>query len=110
MSKGTISEQEPKTKLLRNILMPTNPTQSLHNNSGSDPPLKNTSKKNKKKSTTPEVSNQATPPNTLALPVRNDSIDYNIVEDMKRESANISIFYISNIIGQHEMIIQQLAS
>ena len=64
---------------------------------------------NNNKSITPKAANKATPLDTSAQLVKNESIDYNIVKDMKRACANISIFQLVKITGKHELVIQAVS-
>jgi len=69
----------------------------VYNNSRSAPLAKKVFANNKNKSTTPKASNKSTPPNMSTQVIKNESIDYNIIEDMKRARANISIFELTKI-------------
>ena len=53
-----------------------------------------------------EASNKATPLDTSALPTKGETINYNIVEDLKRPCASISIFELEKIKGRCELLIQ----
>ena len=86
-----------KEQLLRRISPLVNPVQNTQSKSGNSTASKNTSSNNKSKSITLEVSNKATPLDTSALPAKSETIDYNIVEHLKRAQANISILELAKI-------------
>lgn len=57
-----------------------------------------------------EVSNKVIPLNTSTLPFKNESLDYNIIEDMNGAYGNISILEIVKIIGHCELNVQAFSS
>lgn len=92
-----VSRKDLKKKLLINMLSHTNPSQNSQSNSRSSHPPSNTSANNKSKSISPEASTKATPHDSLAYDVKNESIHYNVIDDMKRDHANISNFELTKI-------------
>ena len=74
--------------------------------SGNPTTSKNISSSNKSMSITLDVSNKATHPTPLALPSKGETIDYTIVQDLKRARANISIYELAKIAGQREFLVQ----
>lgn len=98
-----------KKKLLRRLAPPTNPAQNAQNKYGNAIASKDTSTGRKSNSITLEVSNKATPLNTSIMPTKIESIDYNIVEYLKRARANISIFELAKIACKRELLVQDFS-
>ncbi len=90
---GLTTEQELKKQilkehLLRNINPSVKSKQNTQSKFGNVVTVKSTSTR-KSKSTTLEFADQVTPPNTSAI---SPTLDYNIVEEMKKSHMNISPF------------------
>jgi len=49
--------------------------------------------------------NKATCPDTSTFPSIGGMLDYNIVEDMKKMQAKLSIYELAMIVGQPELIV-----
>lgn len=109
-SEKELKIQELKKQLLRRILPPTNTSQNTQDMYGNATTSKNTYTNNKSRSITLEDSNKVTPLENLALPIINEIIDYNIIQDMKKSCANISIFELTKIAGHHELLFQAFSS
>lgn len=95
-----------KKKLLRRILPQTNPNHNEKDKSRNTTTSKNVSTRCKSNYITLEISNKDTPPETTTSPARNETIDYNIIEYLKIDHANIFIFKLTNIVGQREQHVQ----
>jgi len=94
---GLVFEQELtknklKENLLKKITPPFNSSQNTQNKSRNAAITKSTSDNGKSKPTIMEVADKVTPLDTLVMPFM---IDYNIVEDMNKTQANISIFELT---------------
>jgi len=48
------------------------------------------------------------PPNTSGMPATYETLDYNIVEDMKKARTIISIFELTRITSQRELLVRAL--
>lgn len=94
-----------KEQLLRRISPSVDRTHKEQSKYGNATNSKNISSKNNSKSITSEVSNKATPLDTSTLPTRVETIDYNIVEYLKKMRDNISIYELINIVDQRELIV-----
>lgn len=92
-------EQDIKKQLLHKIQLPSNLAQNSHDKSIGAPASKNTSRNNNNKYDTPAAADKATPPDSSSQPIVMVSTYYNIVEDMKRVHANISLFKLVRIMG-----------
>lgn len=107
--KGPIFEKEIKKQLLCKILSPSNSTQNSYNKSRGAPPSKNTSTNNKTKSNTLAPGDKATPRCSSTQTIVMVSTYYNILEYMKSARAKISLFEITRITDQHDVILQVLS-
>lgn len=91
-----------KEHLLRNITLPINSSQNTQRKYGNVAKMKSTSTNNKSKPITPKVVDKETPPNTSTV---YPSLDYNIVDEMKKAHVNISLFELIEIASQQELLV-----
>jgi len=108
-SEGPIPKQELTSKKLKEQLLRklTLPVIQPPKNSGYVTIAGNTSTKTNGNTFAPKVLGKVAPPDSSIILV---GLHYNIVKDMKKDHANVSIFYLTIIASQWELLVQALDS
>lgn len=99
-----LTRKKLKENLLSKITSSINPAFNTQNKFVNATTSTNTSTNNKIKSTILEVSDKFNPPDTLAMSTTYETLDYNVVEDMNKSQTNISIFELTRIACQRELL------
>ena len=98
-----ISKQKFK-QMIRKVDPPTSSTQKTQRKSGKISPTKDTSS-NSLQNTPSDSTNTSFP---LYKSVSLPTLDYNIVEDMKKTRENISLYELTKLMGQRDIILRAL--
>ena len=98
-------KQKLKESLLRKIILPVNSMQSTQSKYGKTVSTKSVSVKNKDITITLEATNQVTSPDTSTILL---AVDYNIFDDMKKVHVNISMFELTKIMSEWDMLLHAL--